>query len=105
MGSLGNRRYRFLVIVRNSIPPELLVKTVKLSSKGQVTLPVDALRAIKAKKGDEFVLIQDEDRLVLIPAAKAGRKLVDDLAGWETMSEAAFREVWDSPEDEVWNDA
>lgn len=87
------------------MPSELLVKKVQLLAKGKVTLPAAVLRAIKAKSGDEFVLIQERDRLVLIPAAKAGRKLVDERAGWATMSEAAFREVWDNPEDEIWNDA
>lgn len=83
----------------------MLVKTVKLSSKGQITLPAEALKALRAKKGTEFVLVQEADHIVLVKAARVGRRVVDDLEGWERLAEPVFRELWDNPADEVWNEA
>lgn len=83
----------------------MLVKTVKLSTKGQVTLPVEALRALKARKGSEFILIQEGERIVLVPAANVGRRTLDELGGWEALATPAFASLWDNPADEVWDAA
>jgi len=83
----------------------VLVKTVKLSSKGQVTLPADALRALKLKKGAEFILIQDGARILLVPAGEAGKALLGELGGWEALALPAFEELWDNDADEVWDEA
>lgn len=84
----------------------MLVKTVKVSSKGQVTLPAEALRALNVRKGTEFLLVQDGPRILLVKADQAGRRVLDDLGGWEAVAAPAFAEVWDNPADaEVWDEA
>jgi AbrB family looped-hinge helix DNA binding protein len=81
----------------------VLVKTVKVSEKGQITIPAEALRAIKAKKGTEFIFIQEGERLVLVKAESAGRKLIDDLGGWHALAAPVFNELWDNEADEIWD--
>jgi AbrB family looped-hinge helix DNA binding protein len=81
----------------------VLVKTVKVSSKGQITLPKSALDAIGATQGTEFVLVQDDARILLVRADRVGRDLVEDLAGWEGLAATSFAEVWDDPENAVWD--
>lgn len=83
----------------------MLVKTVKLSEKGQITLPADALRAMRASRGTEFLLVQEGDRLLLVKADAVGKRLVDDLGGWESLAAPAFKDLWDNDADEVWNEA
>lgn len=83
----------------------MLLKTVKVSSKGQITLPVEALRALKAKKGTEFVIIQEGDHLVLVKAESVGKRLLDEFGGWSHLSAPAFQELWDNPEDAIWDAA
>lgn len=82
----------------------MLVKTVKLSSKGQLSVPVDALRALKLRPGAEFVLIQDGDRIILIPAADVAKQLLDDTKDFHALGETAFKGVWDNSKDEIWNE-
>ncbi len=91
--------------VRISILSNVIVKTVKLSSKGQLTLPAETLRALKARKGDEFVLVQEDQKIVLIPATRVARQVIDDLGGWSAISAPAFQQLWDNVDDEVWNEA
>ena len=82
----------------------MLVKTVMASPKGQLTLPIAMLRAMKLKGSTEFVVVQDGDRIVLRPANRVGQQEIDDMAGWELLAEESMRKVWDHPDNEVWND-
>lgn len=82
----------------------MLVRKVTASAKGQFTIPRDMFRALGAQGPMELVLVQDGDRLVILSAEAAGRKLMDDLAGWQQLSGPAFAAVWDNEADEVWND-
>lgn len=91
--------------IRNEIPYfVVLVKTVSASPKGQLSIPVDMLRAMGIKGRTEFVAVQDGDRIVLRPSAKIAQEEVDDLEGWLALAEPVFKELWDNPEDKVWDD-
>lgn len=83
----------------------MLVKTVKVTAKGQMSLPAEALRSLNARKGTEFLLVQEGDRILLTKASAVGKRLVDDLGGWEALGASAFRDVWDNDADAVWDDA
>jgi bifunctional DNA-binding transcriptional regulator/antitoxin component of YhaV-PrlF toxin-antitoxin module len=83
----------------------VLVKTVKVSAKGQITLPVEALRAMKARKGTELLLVQQGDHLVLVRAGDVGKRVLDELGGFEALAAPAFADLWDNPADEVWDEA
>jgi bifunctional DNA-binding transcriptional regulator/antitoxin component of YhaV-PrlF toxin-antitoxin module len=82
----------------------MLVRTVRLTSKGQLSLPVDTLRALHLRKGAEFLLVQDGDRIILVPSQNVGKRVVDDLKGFEALALPAFKDVWDNETDEAWND-
>ncbi|MHB8604190.1 MAG: AbrB/MazE/SpoVT family DNA-binding domain-containing protein [Thermoplasmatota archaeon] len=83
----------------------MLVRTLKVSDKGQITLPADALASMNARRGSEFVLIQEDGRIVLIKAESVGKQILDELGGWEALAAPAFAEVWDNEADSVWDDA
>jgi bifunctional DNA-binding transcriptional regulator/antitoxin component of YhaV-PrlF toxin-antitoxin module len=83
----------------------VLVKTVKLSSKGQLTLPTEVVRALRAARGTEFVLVQDGERVLLIPATSVGKRALDELGGFEALGLSAFEKLWDNEADEIWNEA
>ena len=82
----------------------MLVKTVKITDKGQITLPADTMRAMNLRRGAELVLVQEGDRIVLVRASRVGKQIVDEFGGWEELSAPAFAELWDNEADEVWND-
>ncbi len=82
----------------------MIVKTVRTSPKGQLTLPIAMLRALGIKGATELVAVQEGDRIVLARAEKVAQPLVDDLKGFSSLSIPALRAVWDNEADEVWND-
>lgn len=81
----------------------MIVRTVRLSSKGQLSIPAEALAALRAKRGTEFLLIQEGERLVLVKAETVAKQAVQELGGWEALAAPAFAELWDNPEDEAWD--
>lgn len=83
----------------------MLVKTVRLTDKGQLTVPAEALRALNARKGTQFLLIQEGDRIVLVKASAVGKAVINDLGGWEGLAAPAFGDVWGSEADDVWDSA
>jgi bifunctional DNA-binding transcriptional regulator/antitoxin component of YhaV-PrlF toxin-antitoxin module len=83
----------------------MLVRKVTASAKGQLTIPVDVLRALGGKGPTEFLLVQEGEHLLLMPADRAGRAIIDELGGWADLGASAFAQVWDNKADEVWDDA
>lgn len=83
----------------------MLVKTVALTSKGQMSLPADVLRSLNLRKGAQLLLVQEGDRILLTKASAVGKRLVEDLGGWEALGLGAFQDVWDNDADAVWDDA
>lgn len=76
-----------------------------MSEKGQLTLPADALRAMNARRGTEFLLIQEDERIVLVKATAIGKRVLDEFGGWEALAAPAFADLWDNDADEAWNEA
>jgi len=72
---------------------------VTITSKGQVTLPVDVRRALSLKAGDKLILTVEEDRLVIRPVidflSLAGTVPVPpEVRGmtWQQIKDAAYRD-------------
>lgn len=79
------------------------VKVVSLSPKGQLVIPAAILRAMGIKGRTDLAIVQDGRRLVITKASDLGKKVVDDLQGFEALGVSAFADVWDNPvDDEVW---
>lgn len=83
----------------------MLVKTVRASAKGQLTLPVAMLRALGLSGPVELLAVQEGRRIVLAPASAAAAPVLDELKGWEHLAAASFAEVWDNGEDSAWDKA
>ena len=81
----------------------MLVRTVKMTSKGQITIPADALKAMRARKGTEFLLVQEGDEIILRKAEAVGRDVVDETRDFAALGVSSFAKLWDNPEDEYWN--
>ena len=69
------------------------IDTTKMSSKGQIVIPLEMRKDIK--EGDRLIVIRKDDEIIL-------KKRINDLA---ILSEESFAETWDTKEeDEAWKD-
>ena len=73
------------------------IKIIKVTDKGQISLPVGMRDLLRIKQGDELIVTSSNDSLIL---KKIKREDFSDLL---KHSERVAKKLWDNEEDEVWN--
>ena len=58
-----------------------MLQTVKISSKRQITIPVDIFNLLSLEEGDRLVVNIDEGKIVM----EKSQKILDELAGSLTL--------------------
>jgi AbrB family looped-hinge helix DNA binding protein len=72
---------------------EISIDTTKMSSRGQVVIPLDMRKDIK--EGDKLIVIRKENEIIL-------KKSIPESA---ILSEKSFTKTWlNKEEDEAWKD-
>jgi AbrB family looped-hinge helix DNA binding protein len=79
------------------------IRTIKVSDKGQVSIPKDIRKNMKIKKGDNLVMMVKGSKIVLEKSEKIALLLDGEFRDIEAFSERSLKSVWDNPYDEVWN--
>ena len=70
---------------------------VRVTDKGQISLPVRMQRAAHIQKGDELLLVCRDNRIIM---EKVTERTFRDLL---MHSEAVAKKLWSSHEDDVWD--
>ena len=73
---------------------------MKISEKGQISVPFDIREAIGLERGDDILIIQKNDAIVLEKVSNVVKDKFDDLL---KHSEKVAKKLWDNKFDEVWN--
>jgi len=79
------------------------VKTVKVSDKGQISIPLDIRESIGIKQGDTLVLIQEEERILLQKSEPITKEIKDDFKYLIKHSEDVAKKFWSNKADDVWD--
>lgn len=82
---------------------EPLIKTIRVSEKGQIAIPREIRERLGISQGDELVVVQNEERMLIEKAPKVSKRIQDDFKDILNYSEQSLREVWDNPEDDIWS--
>ena len=82
---------------------KLTFKKVKVSDKGQISLPVEIQRETGIKKGDELLLIRKGRKIVLEKTGRIAQALEDEFADLEEITETSLRRLWLSKREDVWD--
>tara|TARA_Y100000310_G_scaffold328062_1_gene395484 strand:- start:27184 stop:27417 length:234 start_codon:yes stop_codon:yes gene_type:complete len=73
-------------------------KIIKVTDKGQISLPIKIRDSLYIEKGDELIIRQNQDSIII-------RKVKEeDFSDLLKHSEKVAEELWNNKEDEVWND-
>lgn len=71
----------------------MMIDTTKMSSRGQVVIPLDMRKGIK--EGDKLIIIRKDDEIIL-------KKSIPESALW---SEKSLAKTWlNKEEDRIWKD-
>ncbi len=82
---------------------ELTFKKVKVSDKGQISLPAEIQREVGIKKGDELLLIRKGQKIVLEKPRRFVEVLEDEFADLQGISEASLRRMWLKKKEDIWD--
>ncbi len=80
-----------------------MIKTIKVSEKGQIAIPLSIRNSLGINQGDELVIVKIDNKLLLEKSRKVEQMLQDDFKDILKFSEQSLKEVWDNAEDEIWN--
>jgi len=72
-------------------------KIIKVTDKGQISLPITIRESLKIDNGDELLITRQED-IILIKKIKNS-----DFKDLLKHSEKVAKKLWDNKEDEIWN--
>ena len=81
----------------------MMLKTVIVSDKGQVSIPVDVRRMAGIERGDELILVQEDSRILLEKTDKISKSIRDDFKDLMKHSEKTAKKLWSNKKDEIWN--
>ena len=79
------------------------IRTIKVSDKGQVSIPKDIRKNMKIKKGDNLVMMVKDSKIVLEKSEKIALLLDGEFKDIKAITEHSLKSVWDNQYDEVWN--
>ena len=82
----------------------LTFKKVKVTDKGQISIPVDIQRKMGIAKGDELLLIAKGKRIVLEKPARVAELLEDEFADLQALSEESLKSLWLNNTDDIWKE-
>lgn len=78
----------------------MIAKTVKVTAKGQISIPIDIRELAEINTGDELIIIQEDNKIVL---GKPENVLKDNFRDLLVHSASVARKLWDNKEDEIWD--
>ena len=81
----------------------MIVKTVKVSDKGQIAIPQIVREQAGIRKGDELIIIQTDGKILLEKAQKVSANMKDDFKDLLKFSEQSLKSVWNNKQDNIWD--
>ena len=72
-------------------------KIIRVTDKGQISIPVEIRKSVGINVGDELIAIRNGETLCLKKIKK------DDFRDLLKLSEHSLKKLWDNKEDEIWD--
>jgi antitoxin PrlF len=72
-------------------------KIIKVTDKGQISIPIEIRKAVGINSGDDLVIVHDNGKICMKKIKKAN---FNDLL---KHSEIVAEKLWDNKDDEVWD--
>jgi len=79
------------------------LKTVRVSEKGQIAIPIDIRNSLGLRKGDVLVLIQTDHKILIEKPVKIAKKTQSSFKFLLKHSEKVASKLWENKEDEIWD--
>ena len=81
----------------------MIIKTVKISEKGQIAIPQEIREAANLRQGDELIIIEEEGKLLLEKPQKIARQVRENFKDLLKNSEGVAKKLWSTKADDIWD--
>lgn len=81
----------------------MIIKTVRVSEKGQIALPKEVRDIARIGQGTDLLLILQGDRILLEPIEFLSGKVEEDFRDLQHHAMESLQKVWDNDSDERWS--
>ena len=78
----------------------MIIKTIKVSDKGQIAIPIEIRKKTGIHKGDTLIVIQKNSKILL---EKRSEKIKEDFGDLLKNSEKVAEELWRNKQDAIWD--
>lgn len=81
----------------------MIVKTVKISEKGQIAIPRDMRAIAGLERGDELLIIEEKGKIMIEKVHKLSEHTKKEFNELLKHSEKVAEKLWSSKEDDIWD--
>jgi AbrB family looped-hinge helix DNA binding protein len=85
------------------VEKNMRIRTVKVSDKGQISIPIDIRNSLGLRRGDELILIQIDNKILMEKPVRIAKKAKTSFRYLLKHSEKVASKLWENKEDEVWD--
>lgn len=82
----------------------MITKTIKVTNKGQISIPSSIREMIGIEKGDELLIIEDKGKILIEKVNNINKQITDNFTDMINFSQKTLSEVWDNKEDDIWSE-
>ena len=75
------------------------MKIIKVSDKGQISIPKSIRELVKIKEGDELILFEVNGKILI----EKLDKFKENFKDINRLVEKSLESVWNNKEDDIWN--
>ena len=83
--------------------PDLMMKIVTVSGKGQISIPREIRKQLAVEKGSKLVIVLKDKKLLIRKVSDVSQSMEDGFEDVVRYLERSLEEIWDNKEDDVWN--
>lgn len=78
------------------------IKTVRVSEKGQIAIPMSMRENVGIEQGDDLILVETKGKILIEKADRVSKSMKDNFEDILKYNEDSLKEVWDNKEDDIW---
>ena len=80
-----------------------MIKTIKVSDKGQIAIPQSIRESLGIQRGDDLIILEVGGKLLIEKQKKVSEMVKDSFKDILHFSEQSLGSVWNNTEDEIWS--
>lgn len=79
------------------------IKNVRVSDKGQISIPQDIREELGINKGDDILIIQEGDNIMIKKSSTFSKSLKNEFGDLVKHSEKTAKKFWSNEKDDIWD--